>query len=221
MTWLTWSHDGSVSVPRLPVCDPAYTNDSIDAYPDQLVRAYRRWEVGMFGVLKSYVAPTSWPKPIMQAECHRAEMVRAGLYRGPLIPHDLPAPHQKCSCGLYAAYSPDNYDVQPSGCACRVCQGYAAVTGVVDAYGNMILGPGGLKAEYMRIVALSVFGFAPDPIRKHDIRCEMDRLQDHYQVPVYADRIKMLADYPEPDRSGLNIPKPLPARLVSPRRLFT
>ncbi|OII61183.1 hypothetical protein BJP40_06555 [Streptomyces sp. CC53] len=112
------------------------------------------------------------------------------------------SPHHRlagCRCGFYASYDPatDFYNYR-GGSITR------QLHGVVEAWGTIILGTKGFRASTMRIKALapaSGWDDTPDKIRLLAGRVSKVLPSVHW----YDTTNDMIADWPEPDRSGLPV----------------
>lgn len=109
------------------------------------VIGYREWNL-IGDELLSPLARRAWTSETMLAEC-LPECHRAGnLWREP-VEHDGPAPDPGCVCGLYASYTP----ARPRG-----RERWMAVRGAVALWGRIELHRRGMRAEYARVVTLSL-----------------------------------------------------------------
>jgi hypothetical protein len=115
---------------------------AVPTAPDLLapVHAFRDWRVTPEG-LTSPRTGVVWTSRIMKAECRPRtpeELVQA--------PHRPPG--QDCSCGIRAYFRP-SYETS------RV--DYTGVTGIVTVWGAMAVHADGVRAEFARVEALSVY----------------------------------------------------------------
>jgi hypothetical protein len=132
--------------------------DTKDLVPGTL-RGYRAWTLdGHLTELRSITMDYGWfPGYNPSATCfHYTKSVVSGPgFKGTMwkSPHLAPAP--RCSCGYYATYSLQNlyvYKDWPN----IIDSGY--VIGTVKAYGSVVLGTIGFRAQYMEIEALARSG---------------------------------------------------------------
>jgi hypothetical protein len=107
--------------------------DLIDA-----VVAFRNWRV-VDGRLRSVYEPVFWLDPVQRAECRAEHRNRP--------PHAAPA--SGCTCGIYAAHEPD-YAFPTVD--------YRGVAGIVTAWGNLEVHADGIRAEWVQVEALSIYG---------------------------------------------------------------
>jgi len=100
---------------------------------------------------------------------------------------DCPACHPRprhtfdagCTCGFYAVFHERHV---PSGDFCRI-------TGVVEGYGRMIVGPGGFRASKARVLALA---YRPEP--RENILPPMWR-----STPLFGSLKDAVAEFPVTD----------------------
>jgi len=88
-----------------------------------------------------------------------------------------PIPASSCACGFYAKHKPGDYD--PRG----------SVLGVIKAYGKVVLGTLGFRAQYAEIEAIS---FVPH-LLVYGIE---GTTSDYYQVPHFTDPRDMYEQFP-------------------------
>lgn len=108
----------------------------MSAAPDfiQAAIGYRSWHVSTHGELSSLTAAGAWRPGVNRASCHRG------------LRHDAPAPD--CECGLYALHRHRDRGWMPSGTN--------AVHGAVAAWGDLEIHDTGFRAEFARVVALTL-----------------------------------------------------------------
>ena len=104
------------------------------------VVAYRKWRV-VDGRLRSLYMPVFWTEPEQQAECRYAPSTGARPAR-----HMAPDP--ACVCGIYASHEPD-YQFPTID--------FRGVSGLVTVWGSIEVHADGLRAEYARVEALSLY----------------------------------------------------------------
>ena len=158
-----------------------------------VLRGYRAWR-WQEGRLIACNWDGTWEPGRNEARCLR--------YQGCGVPecascaayiHPEPVPYSPCACGFYAKHKPGGYDSRGS------------VIGVIKAYGKVVLGTLGFRAQYAEIEALSMVS--------HEIaRTVNDYYQvpcfDYYQVPCFADYGEMLEKFPPIPVDELLPPKP-------------
>lgn len=148
-------------------------------YPHRIEHEKRNKLMGNFGQL--------WEPGENVAKCVTTAF-RIGLsklsgdYNG-LSSHDVPV--SGCGCGFWAFNSAYEETVRMNyfrGNAFEI----VSLVGVVECYGNMLLGPRGLRCEKARIRALTC----------SDNFSNQDRVTGYYQVPLYKSLLSMLAEHP-------------------------
>jgi hypothetical protein len=95
-----------------------------------------------------------------------------------------PNPDEAHWCGLYGWYSPDRIDLV------RDLNVERAVLGVVEAWGNVLMGDQGFRAEHVRILALA---FVPE--------ARTIRICRQRGIAVYQEDDALIADW-QPDNVG-------------------
>jgi hypothetical protein len=160
----------SLDVPAHEPAGLAETPDLIEA-----IVAFRKWRV-VDGRLRSLYEPIFWLEPMQQAECRSGSCgARAGAQ-----PHD--APQSGCSCGIYASHEPD-YRFPTVD--------YRGVSGIVTAWGAIEVHADGLRAEFVRVEALSLYTHwgrrQTDAVRAVAESLEVD-LVDLYDLEAVAGR---------------------------------
>lgn len=148
------------------------------------IRGYRIWSRGLGVDLQPYLYavahPRKWPPgEVMEAGC---DHIALGT-----VDHDAPPPFAGCRCGLYAKYLPQNLRGPFMGARNRI-------PGIIDAWGNTILGTFGFRAQKAVIRALWV-----EPTIEPFIRAA----GDFYQVPVFDTLEEAVEAYPPTDVSEL------------------
>jgi hypothetical protein len=122
--------------------------------------------------------------PVHSAECRRIEAATHGMlpysawYAAAAPPRSHKSPHERCACGFYAHYDPAT-DFYPAMAWCDPTLGtngrltlgallddqaafsvwvepFIAVRAVVEMSGKVVMGSLGVRAEKMKVVALSV-----------------------------------------------------------------
>lgn len=172
----------------------AFSGSDQEVVPGVL-RGYRLWNplwdfssLGQREIhLRAMNFLVTWEQGKNEASCLRST-----------IPFDIPtrehhAPQAGCTCGFYARHDPYfGLGLAP------------VVAGVIKAYGKVILGTEGFRAQYAEIEALSVgnLGSVSGEAK--------ESLRNRYQVPVYPNRDGMLLDFPPISVQHL-LPEPEPS----------
>jgi len=112
------------------------------------LRGYRKWHI-RDGRLKAIAQPVFWDSPELRAQC---VVTRPGTYQQHVNPnHEHVAPDPGHTCGIYACHSPYDAQILPHTARTPLS---SEVIGVIEASGNIEVGPRGYRAERARIVAL-------------------------------------------------------------------
>lgn len=147
------------------------------------IRGYRIWSQGI---------DIDW-QPRLHGVAHkRAWMPGETMVAGcshVIYGHGTPPPDASCRCGLYAKYLPQNLNVSFVGEVAR-----PKIPGIIDAWGNTILGTAGFRAQKAVIRALWV-----EPTIEPFIRAA----GEFYQVPVFDTLEEALEEFPPTDVSEL------------------
>lgn len=157
-------------------------------------------EFGRPGQLLGMYYPQVWGEGINEAECRRKDQsfnyytsASAILYPSlddddengpfPLVPTGGEhMPH--CSCGFYAYYDGSNDYYKPDQ------YGSALIRGVIEGFGEVLIGPRGFRCTKARLVALCVAPWHP----------AADLILAHYPgVPTFSDFGLMVRAFPEDD----------------------
>lgn len=98
-----------------------------------------------------------------------------------------PVPGVNCACGLYASFDPPRVRAEYGG------RGWldspaVVVGGVVEAWGRILVGRLGFRAQHARVVGLSL-----DRVPE---RLTVAAVAEHYGVPLYESDAVMLANHP-------------------------
>jgi hypothetical protein len=156
------------------------SSSSREVVPGTL-RGYRGWRMdSRNGVLYACNWMDAWISGRNEASCKMANPpgCKCGdCNPAPSEPHA--APSGNCTCGFYGKHLPFDYDHR------------ANVVGVIKAYGNVVLGTKGFRAQYAEIEALlplSLYGGLVPEI--------WEASRDLYQVPVFEDHDSMLEQFP-------------------------
>jgi hypothetical protein len=132
--------------------------DAKDLVPGTL-RGYRAWTMNRYsGKLRSVSMAYTWdPGSHRPAACyyHAQSVVISLAEEVPIWKPAHPAPAARCSCGYYATYDLHNLYAFRSWHQMNIS---SIVIGTVKAYGSVVLGTIGFRAEYMEIEALARSG---------------------------------------------------------------
>jgi hypothetical protein len=157
------------------------------------VVGFRNWRImregPTRGELSSPFIPIAWTEPVLRAECRRFECAEDLLE----APHAAPEP--SCACGICAYHTPtaDFSKVDQFG-----------VSGIVTAWGRIVVDGEGIRVEQARIVAL---GLNSRWTRRHQ-----------RAVMGVADRLGVdLVDLSDLGAAGRDYGDTLPPSLLSPR----
>jgi hypothetical protein len=117
--------------------------------PDAIgpIVGFRQWVV-VGDEIYSPLARTGWGGEPMQAQCLARCRRAGGLWRRP-SEHGGPAPDPECVCGIYALFEPETL---------RRRDRLSRVSGAVVVWGRLEVHETGMRAEFARIVALSLPG---------------------------------------------------------------
>jgi hypothetical protein len=147
-----------------------------------VLRGYRAWRWDE-GSLAACNWGTRWTSGRNEAVCYKTsacpcDSCKAGLVIQQANPH-LVVPEAECACGIYAKHLPGNYDYR------------GLVIGVIKAYGKVILGTKGFRAQYAEIEALA--------IRYDQLSSGYSDLVEtltQYQVPIFVTEYEMVEKFP-------------------------
>jgi hypothetical protein len=157
-----------------------------------LYGVWRIWprNVPMQAVCTSYVADAKWKR--WRNTDNFSAVVRTlgtnGVFEHPPEAYEHKAPHKPCKCGIYAAYEP------------KIVVGYAdikRVFGIMEAWGKVIPGSNGFRAEFARPACL----FNVEGIHTYERR-QLQRLAEEYDIPLVNPHSLDVEDYREGVRSG-------------------
>jgi hypothetical protein len=134
--------------------EPLGSDTSGLGVPDLIepVVGYREW-VLIGEDIFSPLARTLWTTEPVKAECLPGPRRAGGLWREP-CDHRGPAPDPDCVCGIYALFGP-----QPHRNRDRL----GLVRGAVALWGRIEVHEEGMRAEFARVVALTLPSFPPRP----------------------------------------------------------
>lgn len=171
-------------------------------YAPGFVRGYRTWRADEEGYLRGLYFRARWEPGETQGLClarpstpFYGMMARAEQHTAFAEAPPIPAKHlPECNCGLYAYYEGSNDYYRPS----RRTQVYGSrvpsgseepnfVMGMVDGYGEVVIGSRGFRAAKARISAL-VF---PDTLVYPGLV-----LERYPSVPVFRSFEEMVAEVP-------------------------
>jgi len=178
-------------------------SNEFDAKEHELVpgvlRGYRQWRVAPDGLLACNF-PVRWDRGINTAihfgggyvysdgttSTHRG----AGNFFRDRFPDEREAPVKGCTCGFYALHDPRDISTGPAGW----------VGGSIKAYGRVILGDLGFKAQYAEIESLTSY-WGPSDLT--------DQLRAWYPgVPVFDTAPELAEAFPPIPVTELLPPKP-------------
>ena len=184
-----WSQTGSRSVSN-PVND--YSGAEHQVIPGAL-RGYRVWRF-QEDLLMAANWPLFWLPGKYTALCTRI-----------LAPHahgsEEPSPVKDCTCGIYARHRPEDVNVT-----------LGPIMGTIKAYGHVILGTEGFRAQYAEIEAISA------PWGGLYTQGTMDYLSHKYEVPAFPSYQRLVEAFP-PIPVGELLPEPLPTSEQFPELL--
>jgi len=161
-----------------------YDNKEHEVVPGVL-RGYRQWQVQPDG-LYACNFPVRWEAGVNTATHQGAKTYDYGDGRRRLhkveVPDDQAAPVKGCSCGFYALHGTDLYRGH----------GPRYVSGSIKAYGHVILGTTGFRAQYVEIESLWI----PDALEgRHTLALSV--IRDHYpDVPVFDTWADLMQAFP-------------------------
>lgn len=163
------------------------------------VRGFRRWKVDVAGTLKpvSYYSSHSWGPGENHAECGcspsseqlpkiegedwKERNLRVEAWRDTATFEDM-------SCGFYAYF-----DGKDSG-------GHGStdpnISGVIEGYGEVLIGTKGFRAKKARIIALAVPAF--EGIWRLDEFVIRQLRANYPNIPVFESELAMRAEHPAP-----------------------
>lgn len=163
------------------------------------VRGFRRWKVDVTGILApvTYSGSGTWGPgenvsvcschpnadqvPKIDGEEYKARNERISEWRAS-------ATFEEMKCGFYAYF--DGHDDGGYGST------EPGVSGVVEGYGEVLIGTKGFRARKARIIALAVPDF--QGIWKLD-EFVVDKIRANYpKVPLFASEMAMRAEFPAP-----------------------
>lgn len=183
------------------------------------VRGVRAWKITSEGRLRGVFYDYDWDVGVNEALCLKKTDIIYGFYPGSFSqgmitsvtsPEHVPPskqPHSMdtCHCGFYGYYdgSNDYYG--------NAQYGKGPVTGVVEGFGDVLIGSRGFRVQKARIVALMVDeGLAgrvfesnqrgTEPPSIEESRLAVARMVDYYSgIPLFTKFEDMIAEFPEED----------------------
>jgi hypothetical protein len=173
-----------------------YSSHEIAAVPGAL-RGYRIWYPTVNGrQLRSIAIGASfWNPGVNEATCY---------FPYNCFPHAIP--RKSCKCGFYAKHTLE---------ALERDFGYQRLHvlayGSIKAYGRVVLGTAGFRAQYAEIEALFVDPFVGTRLRWHG---------GWKGIPMYQEREMFLKDYPPISVENL-LPEPQPDPILQYKSLTT
>jgi hypothetical protein len=167
-------------------------------------RGYRWWRVGRGGWLESpFYGKSRWNPIRNLAECFILRYGRLWFYSRLREEHEGGTPAASCDCGFYGLHdlpveAPDHrrrhspWEVDPldSGDA-------GLVLGVAEAWGRVLIGTEGWRAQFCKPVALFARSRA---ISKIDAAA----IESRYSIPILSDLQALVGEW-GPDRAALGI----------------
>lgn len=142
------------------------------------IRGVRAWNVHpVHDELRGLTYPMPWGPGQNEARCYRLMPFEVLLSRTPSFPiqgHRVPEP--ECTCGFYAYFGgvqtyPGPTEFSPF------------VFGVIEAFGRVLIGTQGFRAEKARILALTSF-YPAEMLRRYG------------NIPMFDNFGKMIAEFP-------------------------
>ena len=152
-----------------------YDNKEHEVVPGVL-RGYRQWQVQPDG-LYACNFPVRWEAGVNTA-----------IHQGRRRLHKVEAPVKGCSCGFYALHGTDLYRGH----------GPRYVSGSIKAYGHVILGTTGFRAQYVEIESLWI----PNETERwrlleRRLTPVLSVIRDHYpDVPVFDTWADLMQAFP-------------------------
>lgn len=146
-----------------------FSNEERQVVPGAL-RGYRQWFVEPGVILKAMNFPYHWTRGPNLAICQNQFL----HFNEPK--HQVPT--RSCTCGFYALHGPAELNTGPH---------VNIVNGVIKAYGNVVLGTQGFRAQYAEVEALVARGGG---------LLLREALAQVYQVPVFPTWNELLEQFP-------------------------
>lgn len=138
-----------------------------------VLRGYREWRLNPSGNLMAVNFEIPWGRGKNTAWCAK------GQVNYPPTPHSNAIPEANCTCGFYARHEPTGF-------------GLGSVVGSVKAYGKIILGTLGFRAQFVEIEAVAV---------SHDIRVPplsdvLSATREIYQIDIFGNLDQLVKAFP-------------------------
>jgi hypothetical protein len=167
-------------------------------------RGFRWWRVGRGGWLESpFYGRTRWQPERNRAECFILRHGRMWFHSRLRAEHEAGPPVLGCDCGFYALHdlpsqttreqqrlSPWEVDPRESGFG-------GLVLGIAEAWGKVLIGTDGWRAQFSKALALYVKPRAAAPIN-------VGAIERKYAIPVLPDLEALVAEW-GPDRTSLGL----------------
>lgn len=185
-----------------PMGSPEKENFSSMGFALGVVRGIRTWRATPEGLLEGIYYKQPWLQGENQALCRKPERLNVGYFYG-FMRSPLPTPAENarndyeppsrghladCRCGFYAYYDGSNDYYRPWDKDNYKYGDKNLVVGVVEGYGEVLIGTRGFRATKTRIVALHFPGNTfVDPRLI---------LANYPDVPVFNTFEQMVAAYP-------------------------
>lgn len=158
------------------------------------VRGFRRWKVGVTGVLGAVTHTTDWlpGENVSRCKCTPTEKNMPGTTwteRSEAAPEwRKSTTFEEMECGFYAYF--DGKDTYGHGSA------DPNISGVIEGYGEVLIGTKGFRAKKARILALAVPAF--DGIWKLDEFVVAKIRANYPNIPLFESELAMRAEFPAP-----------------------
>ena len=159
-------------------------------------RGYRWWRASAGGLLQSpWYGRGTWDPRRNEAICLVTSRPRRWLRRQPPADHTRGLPVAGCDCGFYGLHEPPSdasrleQQVFPWQTNPHLSGVGELVFGVAEAWGRVLIGTHGWRAQYCRPIALYVPATARIPIR------EREALVARYDVPLPTDLAALRAGW--------------------------
>lgn len=176
---------------QLPPPPEAFAGRAVSTH--EVYRGARSFMLTEAGRLTGIVFKQEWLPGVNYAECRRVESAPVMYFApvgvvAPTVPVQVPAyvqPHEMDTCphGFYAYFDGSNDYARP-----------AAVSGVIEGYGTVLLGSRGFRCTKARIVALQV---SMGSLHGSDQGSLLAALMDRFVgVPFFWSFEAMVAEFP-------------------------
>lgn len=151
--------------------------------------AYRLFGLDSCGRLSALRFPQYWKPGENIATCMVESSISTDQSTSSYYNCTVPTPNLDCTCGFYAFYDSSAEDIHNNS---TDWPDQMLVRGVIAAYGKVLVGTKGIRAEKARIVAVAPDGASR--LRKTERWDLMEKL--YPDVPAYSKAYKMVASYP-------------------------